>query len=91
MIKLIREDVAREFMEEFNLPRVDPENLTIGIVSDVASPTEIGKPPYKDKIERTEEFEDGWSVSVETYLMSDGEYERLTSGMTQYREYLEKM
>lgn len=89
---LMRRDTAREFMEEFNVPEVDPDSLTLGIVSEIPPEEEVGKPPYKDRVERTVEdtFGSPYRVRVEEYLMTDAEYDSLTSGMTQYRDHLER-
>lgn len=93
LLTLMREDVAREFEEEFSLSHVDPDTLTLGEVSEIASPEEIGKPPYKIRVERTVEARPGetWSTPVERYLLTDEEYDELTKDMKQYRKALEEM
>lgn len=93
LLSLMRGEVAREFEEEFSLSRVDSDTLTLGEVSEIARPEEIGKPPYKIRVERTVEAKprESWSTPVEAYLLTDEEYDRLTETMAQYRKHLEMM
>jgi len=87
---IIRQDVAEELSEEFNMS-IPPETLTLGVASPIPREEELGKPPFKVSISRTDE-ETGkeWKFRVETYLMSDEEYEALTRGMKAYRERLRR-
>jgi len=92
LLPAIKEEVAGEFIEEFSLKALDPDALTLGEVSTVADEPEIGKPPYKLSISRTDE-ETGreWRTSINRYIMGDAEYMRLTRGMAEYLKALEAM
>ncbi len=89
---IIRAEVADEFMEEFSLKNVNPDDLTLGETSIVADIEEIGKPPYKLHIARTDE-ETGreWKTVINRYILTDNEYLELTRDMTDYLKVLEEM
>ena len=91
LLDLMRKDVSREFEEEFSLPHIDPDTLTLGECSEIPDVSEIGKPPFKVRVERTVEGrpEETWSTTVNAYLFSDARYEELTRNMEQYRKHLE--
>lgn len=90
--KVMRREVADEFMEEFSLKSLEPEDLTLGEASLVPGEEEIGKPPLKLYIARTDE-ETGkeWRTTVNRYIMTDTEYYNLTIDMTEYIEALEAL
>lgn len=89
---VMRAEVADEFMEEFSLKNVNPNDLTLGETSVIADDEEIGKPPYKLYIARTDE-ETGreWKTEINRYILTDAEYLALTRGMTDYLAVLEEM
>ena len=96
LIELMKKEAAREFMapkpEGFSYPSMNPDDLTVGELSEIASKEDLSKPPIKVNIARTDD-ETGrtWTKSVDKPLMSDREYEALTRNMTQYVERLEKL
>jgi len=89
---IMRREVSDEFMEEFSLKTVNPNDLTLGEVSVIADPEEVGKPPYKVSISRTDE-ETGreWKTMIQRYIMTDSEYLALTRDMADYLKALEMM
>jgi len=89
---VMRHEVADEFIEEFSLKELNPDTLTLGVVSIVAGEEEIGKPPFKLYISRTDE-ESGkdWRTTINKYLMSQAEYRRLINDMKEYLDALEAM
>ena len=92
LLPILRAEVADEFIEEFSLKALDPDTLTLGGVNIVPGEEEIGKPPYKHYIARTDE-ETGkeWKTTVKAYLMTDSQYLTLTRNMKEYLEALEAM
>lgn len=90
--QVMRVEVADEFMEEFSLKSVNPKDLTLGETSIVADIEEIGKPPYKLHIARTdEETGRAWTTLINRYILTDNEYLALTRDMTDYLKALEEM
>ena len=89
---VIRAEVADEFMEEFSLKNVDPNDLTMGETSIIPDIEEVGKPPYKLHISRTDE-ETGreWRTTISRYILTDSEYLALTRDMTDYLKALEDL
>lgn len=102
---VMREDVAREFMEEFKNPTIDgsttykqndleldPEgrDFTQGIVSIRPKREEIGKPPLKLYLERMSEGKNGWVQGVERYLMKIEAYDALVADLSEYRSVLRR-
>ncbi len=88
----MRAEVADEFMEEFSLKNVNPDDLTLGETSIVADIEEIGKPPYKLHIARTDESTGrAWKTVINRYILTDNEYLELTRDMTDYLKVLEEM
>ena len=92
LIAYMREEVADEFIEEFSLKSLDPDTLTLGEVNTVPGEEEIGKPPYKHYIARTDE-ETGreWQTKVNRYIMTDRQYLDFTRNMKEYLDALEAM
>jgi hypothetical protein len=90
---MMRGDVAREFMEYFNLANVHPEELTLGQVSQLGDPMDIGKPPKKLRVERTVEEGggSGWHENVNEFIMTIQEYDAVTRHMTEYRQALRRL
>jgi len=92
---VMRKDVADEFMELFNLKDVDMLDLTLGIVSNIVDSQDLGKPPFKLRVERTVQGAPGgqgsWGQQIEEYLMTTEEYDRFTANMTEYREALRNL
>jgi len=90
--QVMRVEVADEFMEEFSLKSVNPKDLTLGETSIVADIEEIGKPPYKLHIARTDESTGReWKTVIARYIMGDNEYLALTREMTDYLKVLEDL
>jgi len=89
---VMRAEVADEFIEEFSLKTLNPDTLTLGVVSIVAGEEEVGKPPFKLYISRTDE-ESGkdWRTTINKYLMHQPEYRTLIKDMKEYLEALEAM
>jgi hypothetical protein len=89
---VMRAEVADEFIEEFSLKEMNPDDLTLGVVNIVAGEEEIGKPPFKLYISRTDE-ETGrdWRTTINKYLMLQAEYRSLIKDMKEYIEALEAM
>jgi len=89
---VMKAEVADEFIEEFSLRELNPDTLTLGVVSIVAGEEEIGKPPFKLYISRTDE-ESGkdWRTTINKYLMLQPEYRVLIKDMKEYLEALEAM
>jgi len=89
---VMRAEVADEFIEEFSLKTLNPDTLTLGVVSIVAGEEEIGKPPFKLYISRTDE-ESGkdWRTTINKYLMHQPEYRTLIKDMKEYLEALEAL
>jgi len=92
LVSAMREEVADEFIEEFSLKALDPDDLTLGEVNTVPVEEEIGKPPYKHYIARTDE-ETGreWKTTINRYLMTDQQYLDFTRDMKEYLAALEAM
>ena len=89
---VMRAEVADEFMEEFSLKAVKPNDLTLGETSIIPDTEEIGKPPYKISISRTSPEEGReWKTMIQRYIMTDSEYLALTREMTDYLKSLEEM
>jgi len=89
---VMRREVADEFMEEFSLKAVKPDDLTLGEVNIVPGEEEIGKPPFKLSISRTDgETGREWKTTIQRYIMTDSEYLALTRDMKDYLEALEEM
>jgi len=87
---VMRAEVADEFIEEFSLKEMNPEDLTLGVVNIVAGEEEIGKPPFKLYISRTdEETGKDWRTTINRYIMSDSQYLSLVKNMKEYIEALE--
>jgi len=90
--RVIRTEVADEFMEEFSLKTLDPNDLTLGETSIIPDEEEIGKPPFKLYISRT--YEDTgreWRTTINKYIMTDAQYYELTKDMKDYIAALEAM
>ena len=88
----MRHEVADEFIEEFSLKALNPDDLTLGEVNIVAGEEEIGKPPFKLHISRTDENTGKeWRTTINRYIMSDSQYLNLVRGMKEYLEALEAM
>jgi len=88
----MRSEVSNEFIEEFSLKEMNPEDLTLGVVNIVAGEEEIGKPPFKLYISRTdEETGKDWRTTVNRYIMTDSQYLNLVRNMKEYLETLEAM
>ena len=92
LLPVMREEVADEFIEEFSLKSLDPDTLTLGEVNTIPGEEEIGKPPFKHYISRTDE-ETGkeWRTTIKRYILTDTEYLTLTKNMKEYLEALEAM
>jgi len=89
---VMRAEVADEFIEEFSLKELDPEDLTLGVVNIVAGDEEIGKPPFKISISRTVEVSgQEWKTTINRYIMGDAEYYALTREMKEYLDVLEAL
>jgi len=90
--QIMRREVADEFIEEFSLKSLDPDTLTLGGVNIVPDEQEIGKPPFKRYIARTDE-ETGkeWKTTINKYLMVQTKYRSLIKDMKEYLEALEAM
>jgi len=88
----MRSEVSNEFIEEFSLKEMNPEDLTLGVVNIIPDEAELSKPPYKISISRTDE-ETGreWKTMINRYIMTDSEYLELTKNMKEYLETLEAM
>lgn len=89
---VMKAEVADEFIEEFSLKELDPNDLTLGVVNIIAGEEEIGKPPLKLYISRTdEETGHDWKTTINKYLMLQADYRRLIKDMKDYLAALEAM
>lgn len=90
--QVMRQEVAEEFIEEFSLKELNPDDLTLGEVSLIPAKEEMGKPPFKLYISRTDtETGREWRTTINRYIMSDTEYYNLTRNMKDYIAALEAM
>ena len=92
LLPVMREEVADEFIEEFSLKALNPDDLTLGEVSTIPDESELGKPPLKLKISRTDE-ETGreWGPPINRYIMLEPEYWTLIQDMKDYLKALEAL
>lgn len=81
ILTIMRDDTIAEFLDNFNV-NYDPDDLVLGETSEVPEPGEIGKPPYKIRIERTVEGEvpsgasptSTWRGTEERYVLTTERY-----------------
>ena len=92
LLPVMREEVADEFIEEFSLKALNPDDLTLGEVSTIPDESALGKPPLKLKISRTDE-ETGreWGPPINRYIMLEPEYWALIQDMKDYLDALEAL
>jgi len=88
---VMRQTVVDLLMEVFNVPRIDLNDLTLGTVSETGKISELGKPPYIDRVERTVDDDENFGQDIGRYIMSVTAYDQLTRNMTEYREALRRI
>ena len=88
----MRSEVSSEFIEEFSLKTMNPDDLTLGIVNIIPDEAELGKAPFKISISRTDETTGReWKTMINRYIMTDAEYYDLTRNMKEYLDALEAL
>ena len=88
---VMRKTIVDLLMEVFSVPNIDLNSLTLGTVSETGLLTEIGKPPFIERVERTVDDGEDYGQDINRYIMTVTAYDSLTRNMTEYREALRRI
>jgi len=88
---VMRKTVVDLLLEVFSVPNIDLNDLTLGTVSETGKLTELGKPPYIDRVERTVDDGEDFGQNINRYVMTVTDYDQLTKNMAEYREALRRI